>query len=119
MSDKIPDEAKEKIFEYVLNTPKALVTLVFSWLSGHLWVYIVLTYFKDGTKGKKFLDGHIGKTAIGLLWFSLIMIPTYYFSHSSLNIEYEKLLSSVFSTLLYGLALQAIIFILLTLFKRG
>ena len=110
-------EIESKVFSYILNTPSALGTIAISFLSGHLWAFIIITYFKKGKRGKSFLNAKTGKTAIGLLWFSIIILPIYYISNETLNIEYEKLLDSVVTTLLFGLALQAIIFGLIVSFK--
>ena len=113
----LPSEIENKIFSYILNTPSVLGTIAISFLSGHLWAFIIITYLKKGKKGKSFLNAKTGKTAIGLLWFSIIILPIYYISNGTFNIEYEKLLDSVVTTLLFGLALQAIIFALIVSFK--
>lgn len=119
MEIKIPDEIVQTVITFILGSPKVLATLVLSWVSGHTWSYIVFTYFRDKAKSEGFFDGWMGKTALGLLWFSLIMLPIYYLVHDSLTIKYDNVLSVIFSTILYSYVVQAIVFIAITLFKRG
>jgi len=114
---EIPTEVMDKGIEYIISTPKALVAIFFSALSGHLWIYIISAYFVKEQKNKEKLDSLTGKIAVGLIWFSFIMLPVYLITHGTFNIEYEKLLHSVFSTILYGLFIQAIIVGLITIFK--
>ncbi|EGR1045481.1 hypothetical protein EFU54_17695 [Vibrio cholerae] len=119
MEIKIPDEIVQTVITFLVGSPKVLATLILSWVSGHTWSYIVFTYFRDKTKSEGFFDSWMGKMALGLLWFSLIMLPIYYLFHNSLSIEYDKVLLVIFSTVLYSYVVQAIIFIAITLFKRG
>ncbi|OEE34435.1 hypothetical protein A1QO_07915 [Vibrio genomosp. F10 str. ZF-129] len=119
MEIKIPDEIIQTVITFLVGSPKVLATLVLSWISGHMWSYIVFTYFREKNKSEGFFDGWLGKTALGLFWFSLIMLPIYYLVHASFTIEYENILSVLITTILYSYVVQAIIFIAITLFKRG
>lgn len=119
MEINIPDKIIDTIVDFVVGSPKVLATIVLSWVSGHTWSYIVFTYFRDKENSKDFFDGWLGKAALGLLWFSIILAPVYYLTHGSLQIEYEKILDVVFSTILYSYFFQALIFMTITVFKRG
>ena len=119
MEIKIPDELIENIVTFLISTPKVLVAIVFSWVSGHLWSYVLFTYFRDKTKSIGFFDGWMGKASLGILWFALIIVPINYMVNDTFNIEYENILKVIYSVVLYGFVLQAFIFICLTLFKRG
>ncbi len=119
MDINIPDEIVQSVVNFIIGSPKVLATLVLSWVSGHTWSYIVFTYFRDKKNSTGFFDGWMGKVALGLLWFSLVLLPIYAIVHGSFSIEYDKVLDVVFSTILYSYVLQAVIFIAITLFKRG
>ncbi|MCK8095522.1 hypothetical protein [Pseudoalteromonas sp. 1CM17D] len=119
MEINIPDKIIDTVVDFFVSSPKVLATIVLSWVSGHTWSYIVFTYFRDKKNSIGFFDSWIGKAALGLLWFSIILAPVYYLTHGSLLIEYEKILDVIFSTILYSYFLQAIIFITITIFKRG
>ncbi|MUJ26323.1 hypothetical protein GNP82_18500 [Aliivibrio fischeri] len=119
MEIKIPDEIIQTIVDFLVGSPKVLAALILSWVSGHTWSYIVFTYFREKNKSVGFFDSWMGKTALGLLWFSLIMLPIYFLVHDSYTIEYDKVLEILFSTILYSYVVQAIIFIAITIFKRG
>ncbi len=119
MEIKIPDELIDAVVGFFVSSPKVLATIILSWVSGHTWSYIVFTYFRDKSTSVGFFDTWMGKVALGLLWFSLILMPINYFVNDTLAIEYENVLKVLFSTVLYSFVLQAIAFITITLFKRG
>lgn len=112
------DEIEKTMLRYVLATPQAIGFLFFSWLSGHLWAYVVFTYFRNKKHAKGFFDSKTGKTALGALWFTLIGGPTYLWKHHTLFIEYGLLLDLIYSIILAALFLQALIFIAITFIKR-
>lgn len=119
MDINIPDKVIETLTDFFVGSPKVLATLILSWVSGHTWSYIVFTYFRDKKISEGFFDTWLGKSSLGLLWFSIVLVPIYIISHGTLKIEYEKILEVIFSTLLYSYFLQAFIFIIITIFRRG
>jgi hypothetical protein len=69
---------EQQLIDYLRQTPKAVAVLIFSFFSGQLWVFIIIAYLKKTTKGNKLLNSIHGKTALGLFWFTLVLIPIYY-----------------------------------------
>ena len=108
------NEIKEKIFGYLIATPKMLFLAVLSFLSGHFWVYIYFAYIKNGSRSAKRIDNLYGKVVLGLIWFAIILTILYGIMHKTiLNIQYELIMDLILSTILIGLFLQAILFILI------
>lgn len=110
-------EIDKKIIAYFLKTPKALVFIIFSFLSGQIWVFILITYFKAKTKGNNILTTRISKTVIGLFWFVLVDYPIHLI-RNGLIIDSENVFSNYVYAILYGLAIQAIIFIIIVSKKK-
>lgn len=119
MEIKIPDELIDAIVSFLVSSPKALATIIFSWVSGHTWSYIIFTYFRNKEKSTDFFDGWIGKVSLGLLWFALVLLPINAIVNKSMQVDYESILNVAYTTILYAFVLQAVIFILITVFKRG
>jgi hypothetical protein len=116
---KIPDELIDAVVSFLVKSPVALPTIILAWVSGHTWSYVVFTYFRNKDKSTGFFDGWIGKVALGLLWFALVLIPINIIVNGSMQVDYESILKIVYTTIFYAMALQAVIFILITVFKRG
>lgn len=114
----IYDAASDKVLEYLLATPAALATVVFAFISGHMWTYIVFTYFQDKKKAKGHFDGWIGKVALGLFWFAIVCAPVYWCLHRSFSIKYGNVLECVVPTILYGMVLQGLVFAALAILKK-
>ncbi|MBE0395183.1 hypothetical protein ILP74_06800 [Citrobacter amalonaticus] len=112
-------EIEKTILRYILATPQAIGFLFFSWLSGHLWAYVVFTYFQNKKHAKGFFDSKLGKTALGILWFTLIGAPFYCLKNKRLTVDYNLLLDLTYSIVMVSLFIQAVIFIIITLKKRA
>ena len=110
-------KVKEAVFEHIISTPMYIATLFFAFLSGHLWAYIVLVYFTK--KERALLTNICGKTILGILWFSFILIPIYLVTYKNLIINQENLIKVMSSVILFSLVTQLIVFIIINLVKRG
>lgn len=113
----IPEKISEKVIEYLIATPKALLFVVCSYFSGQLWLFIISTYFKKGKKGNKHLEGIIGRTALGIAWFALFLAPIHWLKFQTFQVEPENIFSILLGTILLAGFAQTIAFILITLFK--
>ena len=60
----------------------------------------------------------MGKLSLGAGWYSLILVPIYLIKFGSLNFEYESILNILLMSVVIGLFLQMILFILITKFIR-
>jgi len=109
-------EISRELVKFLLNTPSLLVTICLAFLSGHHWIYIILTYVSK--KERKILSSRTGKICIGLLWFILISVPISLILYRSIRFSLERLISISVTCAIYSLWLQAIIFITINLFER-
>jgi len=112
-ASKIGKVVEDQIVEFLRRTPQAAAVLAISFLSGQLWAYLVLVR-RTSQKGTSLLKTIPAKTALGLLWFSFVLVPLYGVSCRSLVFHYEKILGLIVPTLVTGLFLQALIFALAT-----
>ena len=108
---------EEQLIEALKRCPQAVVVLALSFISGHLWVYIVL--LRPWTRsGSRLLENVVARTGLGLLWFSVVLVPIYLVNCHSASFRYEKLVELVVPTLVTGLFVQAIIFAIIMRPKR-
>jgi hypothetical protein len=108
--------AGEILIDYIMQTPKAAATLIISCISGHLWAYVIAVFIRNNSKGNKFLSTNTGKTALGFIWFTLIMAILYWFKFDDFSYEYEKILAIVIPSLVFGLVIQLFVFIMFIIF---
>ena len=104
------------LLEHLAETPKAMGALAVSFVSGHLWYFIVTTFIRSKTKGNPVLKEIVGKTGLGLLWFSLILILCYWWKHGKFDFAYQGMLEITIPVLVFGLAGQLVIFCLFVIF---
>ena len=104
------NEIQKKAIEYIIQTPKLLGFVIVSFLSGHLWYFIITTYIKVGRKGNTLLNNKIGKTTIGAFWNVLVLMAFYMITQKIITITWEQALEVVFATLLIGMVIQILIF---------
>jgi hypothetical protein len=114
IGEALPTDIRKKILDFFLATPKALFFVLCSFFSGQLWMYIVFSYFKTGTKGNTYLNNKYGKTALGACWFVLFIIPIYLFKFRTWQVEADKILSIIFETVLLGAFFQLVLFMIIT-----
>lgn len=115
------EELKAKILEYLIATPKILALAIFSFLSGHLWIFVYFTYYKNitGKKGKGKINNKFGKLILGLLWYTLVLIPLYAYEYGQLiRFNYDGILELVISTIVIGLFLQALLLLIIIRIKK-
>lgn len=111
-------QLKDKLVEYLLTIPQLLFAVVLSFFSGHLWLWIVHTYFDSPAKGAKYLSNIWAKTALGLFWYVLFLLPNFVFRfgiHSEVD---GNIIQVIGWTLLIGSFVQAVATILIVNFKK-
>ncbi|AWI24627.1 hypothetical protein HYN49_01265 [Flavobacterium pallidum] len=107
-------EVENAITKYILSSPKALALMFFSFISGNLWIFIILSYLtKNTTKAVKHLDTYYSKISLGIIWFSIIMYPLHCLKYGMTDVTLENVFNIVWQTLLISLFLQGIITILI------
>ena len=111
------EEIWKKVIDWLLTTPKALALLVFSFFSGHLWIFIITTYFKTSKKGNKYLKSIYGKIAVGVIWFTIIDLPIHLFRNGNI-IDINNIFDNILYAIMYGLILQGIVFGLIVTLKK-
>jgi hypothetical protein len=107
---------KEFIINFLISTPKAIAILFFSFFSGQVWAYLIITYFKSKTKGNAILNNKYTKTGVGLLWFIIVAMPYNLYMHGA-KVNFENIIQHSIICILIGATLQAIVFGYLTTFK--
>ncbi len=108
----VPLAVGEQVLDYLRQTPKAVAVLVVSYLSGHLWVFIITAFFRSRTRGDQLLKSVTGRTAVGLLWFASLLVPIYLLRFGGLHFEYANILELTVPTLVAGLFFQLLVFII-------
>jgi len=108
----------EKLAELVISTPKLLIACGSSFLSGHVWLWLIYAYLKKTTKGVTHLQGVWAKTGLGMIWNALILFLIYIVKYGfDTNVE-GKILPLILFSLLLGWATQAIVVFLIVNFKN-
>ncbi|KTC22065.1 hypothetical protein AO390_04005 [Pseudomonas marginalis ICMP 11289] len=107
----VQSKIEEKILEYLLATPKALAILAASFVSGHLWIFVIKAYRKR-TKASHFVESKTGRTAVGLLWMAAVLFVIYVSRFRDLSFDYEKILIICIPTIIVSLFVQLVIFVL-------
>lgn len=111
--DEISKQVGEQFIDYLKQTPKAAAVMVVSFFCGHLWAYVVTTFFRGSkTRGNTLLQSVMGRTALGLVWFSAVLVPIYTLKFRAFDFDYDRILALVVPTLVAGLAIQLIVFAL-------
>lgn len=109
---------EKKAIEYVVESPKLLGFAVISYLSGHLWYFIISTYYKKTKKGNTLINNKYGKIAVGGFYNALIFYPFHLFINKSLMVNWEQMLDLILTTMLFSMTLQIIIFGLYIKFSK-
>jgi len=103
------NEIKKTIFKYIVSSPKALAIIFFSFFSGNLWNFIILSYVtKNNTKAIKHLDTYYSKISLGLIWFAFVMYPIYCIKYGVSEVSLENVFNIVWQTILISLFFQGI-----------
>ena len=96
-----------------------MAATAFSFLSGHLWIWVIYAYYFNSNKASKYLNNWAAKTALGVFWYSITLVP-YYFYKFGLQQEVGKNVFEVIGfTLLVGSFLQAITTMIIIKFKKA
>ena len=114
--EAVKKTVEQQLLDYLKETPKAVAVLVMSYFSGHLWVFIITAFLRSKTRGNKQLQSVTGKTTVGLLWFTAVMLLVYLLKHGEYNFGYSRILDVTIPTLVTGLLLQLIAFALFVIF---
>ena len=101
---------QKKAIEYIVESPKLLGFVIVSFLSGHLWYFIISTYFKKGKKGNALLNNQIGKTTVGAFYNALIFFPLQLAINKTISIQWQQIMDLILTTMLFGMVLQILIF---------
>lgn len=106
----IEGATREQVVQFLRRTPESVAVLFISYLSGQLWAFILLAYVRSSTRANKLVDNLPAKTALGLVWFSFVLVPLHLFRNGAVGFAVNGLLDLVVPTLVIGLFLQAIVF---------
>lgn len=117
-ASQIPDVFLVALLQFLTSSPYIMCIVALSYISGHLWAYIILSYFSK--KERKILYSLFGKLSLGLMWFAAVLIPAYIVRFKSVNIIVEQLLEISITVLVIALALQLVaLFVIFFLHRRG
>lgn len=118
---EIPDESVNQILVSFINlltsSPYLLVPFILSFISGHMWSYIILSHFTK--KERKILCSKVSRISLGLLWLALVLIFTYAITYRTFEVNIDNLKNIIFTALIISFALQAIILAIITICKKG
>lgn len=91
--------------------------IVVSFLSGNLWILISRTFFSRSRK-LPWVSSSLGRTAIGLAWFALVMSVIYSFKFSG-TLSFRHIVDTLFPAIVTGMTIQLIVFTVLNYFGDG
>jgi len=83
---------QKKAIEYIVECPKLLGFVIISFLSGHLWYFLISTYCKKGKKGNTLLNSKIGKTTVGAFYNALVFFPFQLSVNKSISIGWQQIM---------------------------
>ena len=106
----IEKSIEKNVIDYLRETPKAMAVIVASFLSGHLWVFVITAFVRSKTKGNGMMQSVTGRTAIGLFWLTGILVPVYRMKFGDFAFEYDRILQAAIPTTVTGLFVQLILF---------
>ena len=112
----IEKSIEKEVLEYLRETPKAMAVVVASFLSGHLWVFVITTFVRSKTKNNKLILSLTGRTAIGLFWLTSTLVPIYRLNFGDFAFEYDRILQVAIPTTVTGLFVQLVLFGLFVIF---
>ncbi len=107
-----------KLLEYIVTIPQLLTATVLSFLSGHLWIWVIYAYYFNSTKASKYLNNWVAKIALGVFWYSISLVPYYFYKFGFKQEVGKNVLEVIIFSLLIGSFLQAISTILIIRFKK-
>ena len=108
----------DKIVQYIVNIPQLLFAGIFSLLSGYIWLWIIYSYLKNTNKGSKHLSSLWAKIGLGILWYSLFMLPAYCIKFGVTTPVDGNIIQLIGLTIIIGSFSQAIATILIIKFKK-
>lgn len=109
---QVEDAAVDK----VINTPTLLFTVVFAFISGHLWSYTIIAFFT--TKERDILSSILGKTVLGLIWFAVASLIANLIVNKCFYVGLDKLVTLLPSIIFYSIFIQAILFTVLVFIDK-
>lgn len=109
---------QKKGVEYIVECPKLLGFVIISFISGHLWYFLISTYFKKGKKGNHLLNSKIGKTTVGAFYNALVFVPFQLIINKTILLHWQQIMDLILVSLLTGMVLQFLIFCLCIKFAK-
>ena len=100
----------------IISSPYYLIPFVSSYISGHVWSYIILSYFSK--KERKILCSFQGRLSLGVVWSAFVFLITHLVMYLSLNVNLESYKNVIFLSTLVSLAAQGIILAVITFVYR-
>jgi hypothetical protein len=114
------EEIKKAILKYIVGSPKALAIIFFSFISGNLWNFVVLSYLTKNDKAVKYLDTYYCKISLGIIWFAIVMYPLHCMKYGMKDVQLESVFNIIWQTLLFGLFFQGLItFLIIKIIKKN
>jgi len=107
---EVPDELIDKGLTYLLESPVLFGLTVVCGVSGHLIFFMIFTYFSDKDATKTYLNTWLGKISLGALLYAFVSLPLYAIEYGTISIEYNKLMTIIPSSIIFGLVFQAVCF---------
>lgn len=107
------EDIKKEILKYIVSTPKATAVVFFSFISGNLWNFVVMSYLTNNAKAVKYLDTYYCKVSLGIIWYSIIMYPLYCIKYGFTEVLLESVFNIIWQTLLIGLFIQGLVTLLI------
>lgn len=97
-----------------------LVAAIFAFVLGRLWLYAIFLVFdhKIGDRAREFLTSRPGMFALGIAWEAAILIFVHWVAYGTPRISAQNAEEIAFTVLAMSSALQLIITLLVTFFKR-
>lgn len=110
------NDFSNELLKLLAGSPLMLIAAALACCSGHLWSYIILSYFSK--KERKILESFYGRISLGLIWFALLYIPLHLLHFKKLLFDLESIIQILPNVIIVSLALQALLFIIINFLFR-
>lgn len=106
--------------DLAVSNKYTLVAVIFAFVLGRLWLYAIFLAFdqKIGDRAREFLTSKLGMFALGIAWEAAILILVHWGAYGTPRISAQNAEEIAFTVLAMSPALQLIITLLVTFFKR-
>src|SRR5579872_7212528 len=109
LSQKNWSDIFDAAISIVIKSPKLLFVVVSARLSGELWIYLYIAYYKASGKNHQYINTHFGKTVVGLVWMAAVFVPLYYLFYGLHQFKEDDAMDMVVTVVIYSMFIELVV----------